>query len=445
MRISRLERFAFLASAGFLLFLYGYGAAAFGWPPSGLLHQAVGQAKEYTGELRNLKDRVYTRSGVAVPYPEKIAGGLTLITTSSSESDWRPHALLLDAAGTVVHDWIVRPAGIFAGTESSRGLRLKDRGIHGSYVFPDGSLMVNIEHVGTVRVDACGDVLWRLANHAHHSIAPGDDGTFWIPRSTRAEVPRSEAYPDGFPGLDRPVNHDFLLRVTADGEVLDSISMLDVLYRNGLTRSLVESPPYPPSPPTDLLHLNDAEPLPDSIAAEYPAFERGDLLVSLRDGNIVFVMDPDTERVKWSVTEPFIQQHDADFIGNGWIGIFDNARDETPRGELLGGSRILAFKPGTDSIRVLFPGPQSDPFYSWILGKWQRLPNGNMLLTEGTAGRVVEVDSAGRTVWEWVHPGYDEAKTPEISEGTRYDLGVDNVAAWPCGRPRRVHSKGGES
>ena len=52
----------------------------------------------------------------------------------------------------------------------------------------------------------------------------------------------------------------------------------------------------------DLFHLNDVEALSNSIADQYPLFETGDLLISLRDLHLVFVMDPITEIVKWYTT-----------------------------------------------------------------------------------------------------------------------------------------------
>ena len=77
-------------------------------------------------------------------------------------------------------------------------------------------------------------------------------------------------------------------------------------------------------------------------------------------------------------------------------------------------------------MRVRFPTRYSDPFYTKIQGKWQDLENGNMLLAETRAGRVVEVDSNGRTVWELVEPG------SSITKATRVDLTREQVASWPC-------------
>lgn len=190
---------------------------------------------------------------------------------------------------------------------------------------------------------------------------------------------------------------------------------------------------------TDLTHLNDVEPLSPSMASEYPLFDEGDLLVSLRSLSLVFVFDPRSMEVKWHASDPFIYQHDPDFLGNGWIGVFDNNYDLTKRGTMLGGNRIVALQPHTGAIEVRFPKPHSPQFYTNVEGKWQRLENGNMLLTESMRGRVVEVNSQGRIVWEWIHDDrVNNSKVPNVAKGARRSLTRADVASWPCSSVKSV-------
>ena len=226
---------------------------------------------------------------------------------------------------------------------------------------------------------------------------------------------------------------DRLLRVSREGEVLQDIDVLEILYENGLDRHIHKAGKLGSR---DVTHLNDIEPLPSSMADAYPLFEGGDLAVSLKALDLVFVVDPDTRRVKWHASHPFIAQHDPDFVGGGWIGVFDNNSDGTARGTVLGGSRIVMVQPHTDSVTVRFPTSRSEPLYTTYRGKWQQLENGNMLLTEAIAGRVVEVAADGRTVWEWIAGPYGESFVPEVSKGARTDLTKEDVASWPCGGER---------
>lgn len=167
------------------------------------------------------------------------------------------------------------------------------------------------------------------------------------------------------------------------------------------------------------------------MAEAYPLFEAGDLLISLRDLHLVFVLDPKTKDVKWHAFSPLLRQHDPDFMGGGRIGVLDNRADGTRRGQVLGGSRIAVLRPPSDSTRVRYPRSASDTFYTEAGGKWQLLDNGNLLLTEAQAGRIVEVDSSGTTLWEWIQKPVG-TKVPQVLDGARYPIAPARAETWSC-------------
>jgi hypothetical protein len=404
----------FVVSVAVLSVLYGVAAAQRGWFPAPQVQSAWTQAEGLVADnpFSYLVPRVYDRSGARVVRPEAVQPGLTLVSSMWDTPDgWERRVQLLSAEGETVHEWRL-----------GYDLFENDSYLHGTHLLPNGDLVVNVEYVGTARLDACGGVVWRLPNRTHHSVARAEDGSFWIPAQMGD---RTTAYP----GLDEPVLPEQILHVSADGEVRETIDVIDLLLDNGLARYLFKR--HGPHPSGELLHLNDVEPLPSSMAASYPLFDAGDLLVSLRDLHLVFVVDPETRTIKWHAFGPFIRQHDPDFLGDGQIGVFDNNPDGTHRGSVLGGSRIVVLEPPSDSVRIRFPTARSDTFYTEAGGKWQQLGDGHLLLTEAQAGRVVEVDSAGRTVWEYVRTPTG-ARVPEILDGARYDLTPADVEAWTC-------------
>jgi len=326
---------------------------------------------------------------------------------------------LLDKRGKEVHEWLVDRSSVFQkGLSQRRDPTGTD--IQGSLLLPNGDVLINLEYVGMARLNSCGEVLWTMIEGNHHSIAQAEDGSFWVPGVSQETRTGTERYPE-LPGLES-IWLDRILNVSEDGKVLRDIKVVDILYKNDLERFFFQHN----RTEGDVTHINDVEPLNSSVADEYPLFEAGDLLVSLRHINLVFVFDPETMEVKWHVSDPFIYQHDPDFIGDGWIGVFDNNRMRSEEG-----SRVIAFQPHTDSMKTLFQGKHLDRFYTGHRGKWQMLGNGNMLLTEEEAGRVVEVTSEGNPVWEWVHESYD-SKVPSVTKATRIDLTREEVASWSC-------------
>lgn len=404
----------FVVSVAVLGVGYGMAANQWGWFPSPLAKRAWNQAKAVVTDnpFSYLVPRVYGRHGGRVVKPNEVQPGVTLVSSMWNTPDgWDRRVRLLTTQGETVHEWQV-----------GYDLFPDDSYIHGSHLLPDGDLVVNIEYVGTARLDACGRVRWRLPNRTHHSVERAADGSFWIPAQMGSRT-------TDYPGLDEPILPEQILHVSGGGDVLESFDVIDLLFDNGLEKYLFTE--HGPHPRGELLHLNDVEPLSPSMADDYLLFEAGDLLVSLRDLHLVFVVDPETREVKWHAFGPFIRQHDPDFIGDGKIGVFDNRPDGTHRGTVLGGSRIVVLHPPSDSTTVLFPSDRSAAFYTEAGGKWQMLENGNLLLTEAQAGRVVEVNPGGAPVWEWVQKPQG-SRVPQILDGTRYDLTAEEVRAWSC-------------
>ena len=436
---------AFVLSLVVLAMGYGWMSRTEGWFPDDFLQRAWEQGEREAERRTTPPDftapRVYRGGGMKITEPEAVQPGLTLLVSTFEAMDWKPGVVLFDGQGRVLHQWTVDPTEIFSESDFRRGSDLAEQDLHGVELLPDGDLVANVEYAGTVRIDACSEVEWALTGGGHHSVERADDGTLWIPGVTRARAARSDAYPDGYPGLTRPVHHGLLRQIDGETpEVLRSIDVLDVFYDNGLERYI---PKYGQLGHPDVVHMNDIDPLPASLAPEYPLFEAGDLLVSLRNLHLVLVLDPDAGEVKWHASEFFIMQHDPDWLGDGWIGVFDNNKDHTRRGTMLGGSRIVAVQPHTDSVRILFPTPRSEAFYTEHRGAWQRLANGNLLLTESSAGRVVEVAPDGRTVWEWIAAPYGDSRVPSVGRAERLDLTAEEVARWPCSRADRVLDESG--
>ncbi|WP_118828439.1 arylsulfotransferase family protein [Salinibacter ruber] len=438
------SRVWFTLSLVVLAFLYGTGVGKWGWFPHSFLDRAMNQARTVLPQTilpidkpkpHFLHPRTYSREGVQTLKIDRMETGLTLI--SSSWKEYGGGLRLINSRGEVLHQWRVNPAEISSQSSDIASYALENfAGPHGTHLFPNGDVIVNVKRrAGLARLNACGDLIWSLPSStgdwwAHHSVDRAENGSFWVGGARMTK-------PD-WKGLQRfeEVREELIVKVSPNGKVLRKISVLDLVWRNGLQRGVLKQFENTLDN-EDITHLNDIEELSSSMASQYPLFEKGDLVVSLRRPDLVFVFDPSSMEVKWKASDPFINQHDPDFIGDGWIGVFDNRQDFTSRGKLLGGSRILAVQPHTDSTKVLFPTPSSDTFYTPWGGKWQKLDNGNLLITEARAGRVLEVAPNGRTVWEWVHASWrressKDPQVPEVYEGTRYDLTREKIASWPC-------------
>jgi hypothetical protein len=268
------------------------------------------------------------------------------------------------------------------------------------------------------RLDACGEVVWKLPYMTHHSVFVSDDGNLWVPGVRHHAGPAPS-----LPGIVPPFDEDTVLQVSPDGEILREISLLELFYRNELQALLFANGLHTidGSSHKDLLHLNDVDVLSASNADAFPLFEPGDIMVSLRNLNLVMVIDPVSEVVRWSQTGPWIRQHDPDFLPDGRIMVFDNRRDDRD-GRTFGGSRILAIDPATREVQTIYEGSDNETFFTDTKGQQQPLPNGNVLIIEAKRGRVFEVAPDSRIVWSYISP-FDQDHVAQVSDAIRYPEG----------------------
>lgn len=398
--------------------------------PYNYLQKAVLAYGESIRRAHYLNPQRFDRAGAEIHDREAMAPGVTLLTSYWPETGWRPGIRLIDADGTVLHHWNVRPELIWPDPpyedHVSGVLNQNDNYVHGTWLLPDGDILLSIEYLGLQRLNSCGEVIWKLPYRTHHSIHRADDGNFWVP-GFRWREERTEQ----FPGLVPPFGEDIALKVSPEGEVLKEISILKALFDSGYRGNFWRYRRIK----DDTTHLNDIEPLPRRLADRFDSFEEGDLLISMRFLSAIAVMDQ-SGNIKWYAEGHFNNQHDPDFSDDGRIYVFDNRWDGSDRGRYLGGSAIKSIDPATDDVTTVYPKENSPPFHTKSGGKLQLLENGNYLITEARAARVFEVDAQGRIVWEWIQEPYDDDSVPEVLEGTRYELTPEQVAAWPCSEPQ---------
>ena len=302
-------------------------------------------------------------------------------------------------AGELVHSW---PVDWFDIWPDASHLPPQDvpkmrpgTHLHGMLLLPDGDILFNFEKLGLVRMGLCGDVRWKLPYQTHHSVFMDDAGSLWV-SAMRWHTETMPNYPAHVPPIREPV----VLKVSPEGELLEEISVFDLLAENDY-RALhnMRAGAKSNTVTGDSLHLNDVEVFPGSMEEGF--FKHGDIVISLRNIHTVIVFDPATRKIKLLKVGGFIRQHDPDFIDGNTLMIFDN---NTIGPQSFGQqSRILLFDAQKDELSVKYTGSPDNPFYTYIMGKQQLLENGNLLISDSINGRAFEVNEAGEIVWEFVN------------------------------------------
>ena len=193
----RLELGLFLA--GLLALAFGYGVAV----GKGLLfpHVLINNAVDAARDWReNWRQYLGLRSEFVLP-SERTAGGVTRYDRAAAWPgdtfltmfhDGHIGAVLVDMEGRALHRWDVAVSRVWPGQAVFDGVRLADDDvdIHGTALLPNGDAILNLGEAGTVRVDRCSRVLWKVPGETHHAVDPLTSGETLIParhRRTRAE------------------------------------------------------------------------------------------------------------------------------------------------------------------------------------------------------------------------------------------------------------------
>ncbi|MEM1368378.1 MAG: arylsulfotransferase family protein [Cyanobacteria bacterium P01_H01_bin.15] len=335
-------------------------------------------------------------------------------------------AQILDRKGEVLHEWrLPRDADeLTQAQDTGVPLSKKNWMIHGVEMTDAGELYVVVETRALMKLDKDSEVLWTLYDPIHHSVTIAPDGTIWTLNRRKISDP-DEKHPlsDADWYWEEQV-----IQVSPEGEILQTFSIPDIIYKNQYEGILFPGgvSGHPRIQTKDPLHTNDVDVLTAEQAANFPGeVKAGDVMLSHRTINNVFIFDPETQKIEWSMTGPFIRQHDPEVSEDGTLLVYDNRTADAQPGngdqhftepQPLGYSRIIKIDPISREVVFEYQGSEAEPFYTSIMGKLDELPNGNILIADPEAGRIFEIEpNEGEIVWEYVN-ALDDGYVGRISQ-----------------------------
>ena len=328
--------------------------------------------------LRGYKEASGT-GGVRVNEPGLVQQGWNFFTSSHAPVAW-----LMDMDGRLIKSWRADMAKAFP--EGVHGHVGHDQFLRDAELMPDGGVVVMFDHIGIVRLDAASRILWAWRASVHHDLIVDGSGHIWSLLNEKKVV--SELRPT-------PFLEDSVVELSPEGRPLRQISLVQCFLRSryaSILGNLWEKSGH------DIFHTNSVVVLDGSLADRFPAFRRGNLLVSIRNIGVIAVVDPDAREVVWAFSGFWLGQHCARLVAPGHLLLFDNL------GSLREASRVLEIDPFAQRVIWSYGGQEDQPLLSETLGYVQRLPNGNTLITESNYGRAIEVTPDDRVVWEYVNP-----------------------------------------
>jgi len=382
-------------------------------------------------------------TGTTVFDPAHAWSGFTVLSPLGTQA-----VIVIDMNGAVVKRWdgyndsAGGPARVLPG---------------GDVIAASGARPPRQESLELIHRDFDGKEIWRFARN--EEIETADGKKMWAPRQhhdwQRDDFPAGYYSPDATPSraptktlILTHVNHvlpqvadvmledDRLIEVSPQGQIVWQWTVGEHIGELGFdqtARAAIKAGPGVNGArgSFDWFHMNSA-----TYVGPNHWFDEGDkrfapdnviissrqaslLAIVGRDGSIVWRLGPDfgqSEALR--AIGQIIGQHHAHLIPKGLPGagnllVFDNggASGYGPASSVaLNGSniyarpssRVLEINPVT--LKLVWSYQAPGQFFSTNISGAQRLPNGNTLITEGADGRVFEVSTDGKIVWEYVNP-----------------------------------------
>lgn len=325
---------------------------------------------------------------------ERTQPGLNLVI-----SGHEPAALLQDLKGNNRHRWHCTFEDVWAEPLDFKTALVHKKFWRRAHVMPNGDLLAIFEGIGMVKLDRDSNVIWANQGRYHHDIFVGEDGR--ITTLSRWWRTKHKRFP-----LEGAIEEDYVAFLSPDGKEIKRISILSALLDSDYSSVLAKA-----RKKGDFLHTNTVEVMDGRFAERHPMFAAGNVLISIRELNTVAMLDPEQEKIVWTLSGLWSVQHQPTILDDGRMLVFDNLG-------AAGKSRVLELDPITQEVFWSYTGTPQQPLFSKVIGSSQRLANGNTLITESTQSRALEVTREGDMVWEYYNP---------------YRTGPnDELAAWLC-------------
>lgn len=329
------------------------------------------------------------QAGLATP-------GYTLLTPHGGKDTF-----LIDIEGRVVHRWNfshIKPGYgrllsngnlLMTGSDINLPPPPKDEPTKAPPPFEQHVTRLGGYHTTLLEMNWQGEVVWEFEHRfQHHDFFRFANGNTLVPVWVQLPEELHKRVKGGYrmprERLPRLLGDD-LVEFDRDGNEIRRIHTWKLLDPVG-------DPIHPTTRRWEWTHVNGID-----------VNEAGDILFSARNADRIAIIGHETGALEWKFSKTH-GQHNPTFTPDDHVLVFDNGH---------AGSRVIEVDPQTDEVVWQYSGQPSQQFFSGHISGASRLASGNVLVCEGTSGRLFEVNRNRQVVWEWINPFLNNNKRGE--------------------------------
>jgi hypothetical protein len=308
---------------------------------------------------------------------------------------------------SILYSWRVdKDSIVLSKVQNLRNLRPKH-----ALLLKGRSVVVNFrQSPNLICLDRTSHVRWVNREMSyHHSMNLDADSNIWVCASH--DVPNTANHIDwwnvptskvvNIDGSEVKYKDDRIVELDQrTGRILFDRSVSQILIDNGYAGLLFSSVRVNVDP----IHLNDIEPA--LTTTKY--WRKGDLFVSMRHLSVVFLYRPETNKVLWLRSGPFLYQHDVDILSDSTISIFNNSYIDNEQAEKYEdeqvdetlyhttNSQVVTYDFASDTWGTLYDDQlAAEKAFTESEGLSEMLSNGDVYFEEVRNGRVFVLSKQG--------------------------------------------------
>jgi len=326
-------------------------------------------------------------TGLTFHKPSQSTKGYTLLTPHGDQSTY-----LIDMEGRVVHRWHfthIHPGYgrlldngnlLMTGSDVNLPSPPKDEPTKAPLAFEQHITRLGGYHTTLVEMNWDGDIVWEYENRSqHHDFFRFDNGNTLVPEWVELPEDLHKQVRGGYrkprERLPRLLGDD-LVEVDPQGKEVRRIHTWKLL-------DPIKDPIHHVRRRWEWTHVNGLD-----------VNKAGDIVFSARNADRVAIIDAKTQELRWKFTKTHAQ-HNPTWVNDTNIQIFDNGESS---------SRVIEVDPASSDIVWTYHGLPVHQFFSGHISGASRLPSSNVLVCEGTSGRLFETTQNREVVWEWINP-----------------------------------------
>ncbi len=390
------------------LSFFAWGLAAgvykiFPWSQIAAVYEELHDYFTFTeGPEKSTKDKIvldhqerrsnYGFAGLRKRDIDFIDSGYLLISAYSKKHNQVVVKLFSMAKSEVIFIWVPpikqileRTPKFVSGTNTYTTYRVQH-----PLLLEDGDLIFTSGEGPMVRINSCGNIIWILEHHFHHSIELDHFGNI-ITCSKLGGDQNATVF---------PVRDDGVAVVSPMGDIINEYSIAKLMLENGYKTLMYGIGRFE----KDRFHLNDAQP----ILRETNDANVGDILLSIRNLSSVALLDPRNGNIKWLKTGPWLNQHDINQLQDGRYSIFGNdiVRGYKEKGNKLaedGKSDIYIYDPIRNVVSQPYASIMNkEKIASRTEGRSRILSNRDAYIEQTNSSRLLRI-SQDKVRWEYVN------------------------------------------